>query len=265
MTVAYGNPPFDWPLGVNTLAGIRQYGWQHPEWWALGLSLGAWIAMFSPGFLPSAHLHAAHMHAETLGTSAFLRPEGGVSWSQGLLFWIAMVVGMMFPLIVIPIRTTACRSLWKRRHFAVMEFLVGYMIPWIALGLGASALWSGIRVERWDVTTRTAAAVCVVIIAVGWQFTPIKRAALAGCDRTVPLAPTGWPAHRDCIGYGLLVGCNCVFTCWALMLVPILSSHSFLTMAAVSSIVIAERYVLRDLRIRALVLIIRYGNVRRAA
>lgn len=103
--------------------------------------------------------------------------------------------------------------------------------------------------------------VCVVTIAVVWQFTPLKRAALAGCERTVPLAPTGWPAHRDCIGYGLLVGRNCVLTCCALMLVPIVSSHNSLTMAVVSSITIAERYVLRDLRIRAFVPIIRYGNI----
>jgi len=263
MTVAFRNPPIDRPLWENPFAGIRQYTWQHPEWWALGLSLGAWVAMFAPGFLPFADLHAAHMHAEMLGTTAFLRPpERVVSWSQGLFLWIDMVVCMMFPLIVVPIRTTANRSLWKRRHRAVMEFLVGYMIPWLALGLGASALSSAIRVERWAVATRTLAAVCVVIIAVVWQFTPIKRAALAGCDRTVPLAPTGWPAHRDSIGYGLLVGCNCVLTCWAFMLVPIVSSHNVLTMAVVSSITLAERYVLRDLRIRAFVPIIRYGNIR---
>ena len=262
MIAAYGNLPIDRPLRVNPIAGIRRYMWHHPEWWALGLSLAAWIAMFSPGFLPFADLHAAHMHAETLKTSGLLHaPEGGASWSQGLFLWIEMVAGMMFPLIVIPIRTTACRSLWKRRHLAVMEFLVGYMIPWIVLGLGASALSSAIPVERWAVTTRTIAAVCVLIIAVAWQLTPIKRAALSDCHRTVPLAPTGWAAHRDCIGYGLLVGRNCILTCWALMLVPIMSSHSFLTMAAVSSIMIVERYVLDDLRIRAFVLIIRYGDI----
>lgn len=191
--------------------------WRYPEWWCVALSAAAWLALL-PG-----QGHAHHHHAQA-------------SVASQLLQWLAMVAAMMYPLVLDPVRVTAARSLWKRRHRAIAGFLLGYTGIWMLVGIcisqAASVLPSG----------SSLALAGGFALAAAWHFTPIRRRATRACHRTIPIAPEGWRAGRDCIRYGWTVGKSCVASCWALMLACALAGHSFNVMVTVFLIGAFDRY-----------------------
>lgn len=186
------------------LARLRRAGLRRPEWWVLAAAAGAWMWMVA---VP--HPHASHHSA---GLTATVRPG-----------WLAvMVVAMMAPLTVSGVRHVALCSLWRRRGRAVAEFVAGYLGVWMAAALLISAAWTLLAAAAgW-----AAAAGGVVAAALLWELAPARRRYLLGCERTVPLAPGGWRADRDCLRFGGARGLSCVATCWALMAACVAFAHS---------------------------------------
>jgi predicted metal-binding membrane protein len=140
------------------------------------------------------------------------------------------------------VRATAARSLWRRRHRAIGAFLAGYLGPWIAFGLAASAAATTLRAQS---PPSPALAAAGFVAALLWQVTAMKRRALVACHRTLPLAPDGWRADRDCLRYGWMVGRSCLVSCWALMLACALAGHSLPAMIGATGIGWAERNTAR--------------------
>jgi predicted metal-binding membrane protein len=186
-------------LGIR----IRSFFWLHPEWWTIGLAGAAWTVMLHHAWRNSGHgvHHAMTLIAETVD-------------------WIVMVFAMMLPLITGAVRFTASASLWARRHRAIGGFLLGYLAPWLAVGFAAALL----RQAGWT-HSYTAPALCFVLAA-RWQGTTTYKRAQWACHRTRPIAPLGWPADRDCLRFGSLIGLACVRTCWPLMLACEFAGHS---------------------------------------
>lgn len=206
-------------MSAATLAVTgKVYAWRHPEWWALTLAAGTWLLMI--------RTHAGgHAHHTGFMTN-----------------WIVMTVAMMLLMVIDPIRYAAQRSVWRRRHRAVAGFLLGYLGCWTLIGLAVSPL-----AMQDDWTAPVAFA-----LAGAWQLTPWKRRALIACHRTMPLAPRGWRADRDCVRYGVLIGTRCVVSCWALMLACAFSGHALLATAGLTTVGLIERYTPRpDQRILA--------------
>jgi len=187
---------------------VNQFTWQYPEWWALALSAAAWLSMLQR--------HAHHR--------------------APMVQWMVMTAAMMFPMITSPLRATAERSLWKRRHRAILGFLIGYVVCWLI---------AGIVIVLMRVPSRAEVAIGALVIAGAWQLTRTKRFALSGCHFMIPLAPCGWRADRDCVAYGWLVGTRCVVSCWALMLACFVTGHSLMAMAGLTAICAIERYTRR--------------------
>ena len=212
----------------------RLIAWRHPEWWSLALSAGAAVALFATHSTGSAGVplpvggHHADSSAPVIATAA-------VAFWQ----WMLMVVAMMVPLSVSAIRTTAARSLWRRRHRAIAAFLVGFLAPWAiagaALAIGIAA-WT--PADAWAVAVITALAFAVAMV---WQRLTIARRALMACHGTRPLAPAGWAAMRDCVGFGASIGGHCVTSCWPLMLACAVSGHHPLVMIAAAAAGVTER------------------------
>lgn len=186
---------------------LRRLAWRHPEWWTLVLSAGAWISMFRP--------HAHHAHP--------------------LTSWLVMTLAMMLPMVVDPVRTTAERSLWRRRHRAMALFLFSYVGCWMLAGLAASFI----------TISHPFAPAIAFSLAGAWQLTRFKRLSLVACHRTRPLAPRGWRADRDCLLYGATIARSCVTSCWALMLACSLAGHSLPATLFVTAIALTERYTAR--------------------
>ena len=78
-------------------------------------------------------------------------------------------------------------------------------------------------------------------LAAAWQLSPFKRRALVSCHGTVPLAPRGWRANRDCVRYGWTVGGRCLVSCAGLMLACVFAGHSLIAMIATTAVAQAER------------------------
>jgi len=234
-------------------AGARQRSesWQRltrrrPEWWALALCAIAWVLLSAQAITrpPGSGWSHPHHHGAA-GPVDVAAPLS--AWRSGAVHWSLMVVAMMLPLVVTAIRATSRRSLWSRRNRAIGGFLVGYLSPWLVLGLAASAIAAAIGLE--DRRGLPALAAVGFGVAAAWQVTPVKRRAVWSCHRTAPLAPEGWRADRDCIRYGWDIGKRCLVSCWAMMLACVLAGHNLPTMACVGVLGAVERYTARPRRL----------------
>jgi predicted metal-binding membrane protein len=148
--------------------------------------------------------HAHHHHAHVLGFGARMAS------------WMVMTAAMMLPMVVEPLRAAAWRS--KHAHAAAALFLVAYLSCWAAAGVVLSLP---------EVSAAIAPAVALLIAGV-WQLAKPVR-----CRETAEL-----PAWR----HGWFVGLRCVASCWALMLVCVVSGHALPAMAGLTGVGMFERY-----------------------
>jgi predicted metal-binding membrane protein len=163
-----------------------------------------------------------------------------VDWAGGLVSWFVMVLAMMLPLTIFPVRVTAFGSLWRRRNCAIGVFLAGYLMVWLATGVASLLLLIVVRsIEAMDSRWTVCAS---FLAAAGWQMTSFKRSFSSACHMTKPLAPDGWRAHRDCLYFGVDHGFYCVGNCGLLMLASTLSPWHNVMMAVVTFILIYDRY-----------------------
>jgi predicted metal-binding membrane protein len=167
----------------------------------------------------------------------------GRNWIADMVHWLVMVLAMMLPLVIDPIRGVAARSLWPRRHRAVGGFLLGYLSVWLVAGIVISLAIAEVRLDH-HLRNLPAVAVAFAVAAL-WQLTPAKRWAIRACHKTLPIAPCGWRADRDCFRYGLMIGTSCLVSCWALMAACSMAGHSIAAMTFGASAGVAERYFLR--------------------
>lgn len=223
-----------WPARpAAMLASLKRLAWRSPESWSLALSGLAWVwlaARTASAADPASGTHAVHQPLASADAVV-------ASVAAGLVDWSLMVVAMMVPLVAASVRMVAARSLWRRRHRAVITFLSSYVLVWSVVGWAALALvtlWLGSVASPVPVTV-------ALLLAAAWQTTSAKQRALMACHRSAPLAPHGWRATRDCAHYGLLAGLRCAASCWAMMLACALAHHSVLVMAVASGVGWAER------------------------
>jgi len=203
-------------------AALRRLDWQHPEWWAVALAAVCW-----GGMVTHALQHGAHAHHHLMTTPA------------ELLHWLLMVIAMMVPLMLDPVRMVAFRSYRHRRHIAIATFLVGYLAVWWAAGLPVAWL----RSLAWSHTHHTA-AVAFALSAL-WLLSPLHDRALKSCHGQRPIAPSGWPAIRDACVHGMRLGGACVVSCWPLMVACTLTGHSLIAMLGGAAVSVLERLSFR--------------------
>ena len=214
-----------WPIFRRWLA------W-HPEWWSLAVSLGAWFFLLTPPGLYGGGAVPA--------CAACLAPTGSTA---GLGGWLVMVLAMMLPLMIIPVRATAFGSLWYRRHRAIVSLLGGYLAIWLM----ADVVYLLFRamLQKFDATNSRWIIAGVFFIAAGWQLTGQKRRFSVACHRIRPLAPVGWLAHRDCLRFGAELGIDCVGNCGLLMLAAMFSPWHQTMMVTATILLMYERYSVR--------------------
>ncbi len=184
---------------------LRRATWRYPEWWVLTICAAAWAATI-----------AGMGHNHVRGGFAGVRPQ--------LLSWMGMTVAMMLPAMVSQVRWVAQRSFWGRRHRAIGGFLAGYLLPWSVAGCFAALLLLSHTMHH------PAVPAALFLVAAAWQYSSYYHSARRLCHRTVPLAPQGWRADRDCVGYGALVGTECVRACFPLMLACAATGHGIVAM-----------------------------------
>jgi predicted metal-binding membrane protein len=176
----------------------------------------------------------------------------GMAAATALPLWIALVVLTMVPSVLPFARHVAVNSLRRRRTRAVGEFVGGYLAMWVAFGAVAVAV---LPTE----TSRPFVA-AVLVLAAGWQVSPVHRTVVRGCHRTWPLPATGARAEFAAVRFGVAHGGSCVALCWCLMLAMCCApGPPVLWAAAVGAAAFAQKTTERPVhaaRIGALVLLV---------
>lgn len=176
----------------------------------LVISTVAWVLLLAaPGGSGNPHFHA-HVHAGAAGLS--MLPGMAANW-------LLMLVGMITPLLISPVRHIRQRSFASRRARSTALFVGGYGAMWMACGAAAFATQLGLNSvapgSYWP-------AAGVAVMAAVWQCAPIKQRCLNRCHANRDLAAFGLAADRDAVRFGINQGVWCVASCWMLMLVPML-------------------------------------------
>jgi len=155
------------------------------------------------------------------------------------LGWALMLVAMMSPTLIEPIRHIRERSFKRRRARAVMLFVVTYGAVWMA---GGGVLLATMLLLHVFLPQSYLPAAVVGTVAFIWQCSPVKQRCLNRGHNHRELAAFGMAADLDVVSFGLMHALWCVGSCWALMLLPmlVLQGH-FVAMALVTFVMNSER------------------------
>jgi predicted metal-binding membrane protein len=152
--------------------------------------------------------------------------------------WLLMVVAMMCPLLICPLRHLGARTLPRRRASARILFLLAYTATWTLAGivlLGMAGLLG-----------RLASAVAVsgaIGVAALWQFAPGKQRCLNRHHTYPPLAVFGGRADGAALRFGAGHALWCAGSCSPLMLLPlVVPTDQLAVMAAVTLWIWAEQF-----------------------
>lgn len=153
--------------------------------------------------------------------------------------WALMLVAMMSPVLIAPVRHIRLRSFTHRRARSIALFVSGYGAIWMALGCVLLAIELVVKLYA-PLSYLPAAG--VVLIAFVWQFSPIKQRCLNRCHAHTELAAFGAAADFDALRFGMTHGIWCAGSCWLLMLFPMLLPQGhIIAMAAVAVLIFCER------------------------
>ncbi len=229
---------------VETLSWRQQLRNQlnrHPEWLALLLAATAWAALalvldwFAPAgwSLPPGHHHtsdSAAVHSHPIDTQ--------------LLSWLLMVIAMMLPTTVPHLRYLGFNTRRTHRQRTLALFTLGYLATWLAPGMFLAVMPGPVP----------ASVVAVLVLAAGaWELTPIKRRALRGCCRTLPVGFAGPSADAAAVEYGLRHGVVCLLVSGPAMVVLMLAGHPWWATVALAVVMAAQKLLTRPERWRAMV------------
>jgi predicted metal-binding membrane protein len=206
----------------------------------LSISGAAWLLL---ALEPNGMAMPAYCSAATLGTmpalssvATLLALTSPASLAAG---WALMLVAMMVPTLIGPVRHVRDRSFARRRVRAVMLFAAAYAAIWMAAGMLLLETAMVLRL----VVPETMLLWSAILVASVWQCSPAKQRCLNRCHAWPALPAFGSAADAGALRFGLMQGIWCVGSCWALMLLPVLVvGWHVAAMAAVALWLCAERF-----------------------
>jgi predicted metal-binding membrane protein len=202
----------------------------------LSVSIFVWILLLAnPGNMSVQHCHVSDSGPSAASLQMLLEMNPVSSLLTG---WGLMVVAMMFPKLIMPIQYICARSLKRRRFWSALLFVFGYVGVWMAAGLFMIAAILGLNLLM---PKSYLPAIGVGIVALIWQFSPVKQRCLNRGHDHWTLSAFGWAASRDALLFGVAHGMWCVGSGWALMLFPMLLPQGHdLAMVFVTFVMLSE-------------------------
>ncbi len=165
---------------------------------------------------------------------------GSLGWFMGV--WVTMMAAIMLPSAA-PI-VSLFSSL--RRDAPPWTFVLGYLLAWAAVGLGAYALFRALQAvapsfTAWDEFGPWVAGGALVLAGV-YQLTPLKTACLRNCRAPVGFLLRSGRGAFGAVRTGLGHGVYCIGCCAGLMLALFaLGVMSLVWMAGVTVAILAEK------------------------
>lgn len=204
----------------------------------LGVSAAFWGALL---LISEDIIAAEHNHSITSGSSMnpFKILLASYQASSFMTGWILMVLAMMLPKLITPIQHISEKSLPRNSLGNILLFIVGYTTVWAVAGL----ILNGIILFLNLLTSSPYIPALVGgIVALIWQFSPVKQIFLNRSHNLMAIRAFGWTTTSiDSMCYGMVHGLWCIGSGWALMLFPmLLPKGHVLAMLVVSFIMISE-------------------------
>ena len=137
-----------------------------------------------------------------------------------LSVWIVMMAAMMFPSVAPTIALYSRMS--RESRLLPVVFTGGYLVTWagagvIAFMIGVAGSHTAGGVLSWGDAGREIAGV-ILILAAGYELTPLKNACLGKCRSPLGTLLGSWhDGWSGALRMGAKNGAWCVGCCWALM------------------------------------------------
>jgi predicted metal-binding membrane protein len=166
--------------------------------------------------------------------------------------WAVMMTGMMLPSaspLLLLYGLAARRSSPETSARLVYALAAGYLTIWAVFSLGATALQRVLAelllVSPMMETTTPAVGGSLLIVAGGYQMTPLKRACLRACQSPFGFLMSHWrPGWSGAFRTGLEHGVYCAGCCWALMLLLFAGGvMNIVVIAALTAFVAFEKLI----------------------
>lgn len=204
----------------------------------LTLSAAGWIILLA-GPIGSIDLALCGAAAAPWSRSSFEAIWELAPWTLLTLNWGLMLVTMMAPTLIVPVSYLYERNFRHQRARSIACFVIGYVMVWLLAGIILTL--AHLLVHLWAPQS-VWPLIMSVLLALVWQSSPAKQLCLNRSHNHYELSAFGLAADRDALGFGLYHGFWCVGSCWALMLIPMLTSQGhFIAMVAVTIVMIGER------------------------
>jgi predicted metal-binding membrane protein len=217
---ALGHPKL---IALACIVSLTALGWLYLALLIAGM--GGPPAAMGPGM---GLLDALPRALQAICRPLFGLDAGHASLAVVLPMWAAMTLAMMLPtagpmiLTYAEIAETAGQK--GERIVSPLVLAGGYGAVWLGFAIAASLLQLAFaRLALLDATMASASALfsgAIFIAAGAYQFTPMKHACLAHCQRPFPFFFANWQTTpRGVFRLGLRQGAYCLGCCWAMMLV----------------------------------------------
>lgn len=151
--------------------------------------------------------------------------------------WALMLLAMMPPLLAMPLMHVWRSSSKRKRISVAATFLLGYGMTWMIAGPMlielALLIRGGLGEQVWF---------AVLVVALVWGASPLQRQSLNKAHRLKRIGLFGLTAYTDAFSFGATHGWWCIASCWAWMLLPLVSgSWHFAAMVAGGTVMLLER------------------------
>ena len=163
--------------------------------------------------------------------------HGAETRHANYVVWLAMLLAMG-PLVL----RTEVALIWQNnlprwRGPATVTFIVGYLLPWLFLGLG----W--VNIAKAYTLTATEIALGGMAVCL-WQCSPLRQRCLNLCHRAPRLRAFGSGVLTGAGAYGLRAGLICSAICGPAMLLAMsVSGYHLAMMVLVTCLLTFERYL----------------------
>jgi len=202
-----------------------------------GLSLIAWVLTGRS----SHRMLAGSPSLTNPAATGMQEPMAAMPAPLFLGMWVTMMVAMMFPAVapIVAIQWRLSR-LRKQSGWAVVSFVVGYLLAWTIIGFAAFAAYR-ISVAAIPMLSRQAELLLTAAIfgLVGlYQLSWFKSVCLGHCRSPFAFFAHWKPGLVGAARMGVAHGCYCVGCCWALMLLLLTVGMANLVWMGIIAIVI---------------------------
>jgi predicted metal-binding membrane protein len=204
--------------------------------WLLALAVAGWASLAWLAFAPATS--AARFAMPQSPRWQFV--NGLAVWAM----WAVMMAAMMLPSALPMVATFGRLCARAGERGRAQAFVAGYLLVWLLFSAGATALQWSWQAAGWiDPMGSSQSAPLtagLLLLAGAYQFSPLKRACLAGCRTPLGFLVGEWrPGVSGGLKMGWRHGLLCLGCCWALMALLFIGGVMNLAWIAALSIAVA--------------------------